>query len=568
MEELKWTEPEKYDYEKYTAKNPGEVAQDGLAWGSGAQRYEWDGEYGEVPPADEGLEKLLFQNPFKVRYGVNFPQLLIHVTQESTSRVAPISEFKDAGLHPVMYDTITRLLEYDSPTPVQSYVIPAVMQGRDVIACAQTGSGKTAAYLIPILSKLMGKYKQLAAPRPRPSTYDPKTDRVRAEPLVIIVAPSRELALQIFDEARKLCYRTMLRPCCVYGGAPSGSQREDLARGCDVLIGTCGRLIDFLSQPHVLSLNRIKYTIIDEADEMLQDDWREEMGRIVESGESNTNDDHTFLMFSATITKNARDLANDYMAADHVRLRVGRAGSTHQFIKQQIIWAEDSEKREKLYSLLNSLPPARTLIFVNSRRGADLLDDFLFNKNMPVTSIHSDRTQREREDSLRSFRSASSPVMIATGVSARGLDIANIMHVINYDLPSSDFGGIHEYVHRIGRTARIGNEGMATSFFNDRNEDIAEDLAKLLVEAKQELPDFLKDKAPEGELIFDDYREDDDEKKGDDDESAEQGAKDEATTTASGSAGFGGAGADDDEWKPQETAEGGGEESVAAGDDW
>ena len=158
-----------------------------------------------------------------------------------------------------------------------------------------------------------------------------------------------------------------------------------------------------------------------------------------------------YLLFSATFPKSARDLAKQHLAHVHVRIRVGRAGSSHLNIKQDIVFVESSMKRRAVEDLLLSTPPTRTIIFVNSKRAADELDDFLFNKNFPCVSIHSDRTQREREDCIRSFRLGKNPILIATGVSARGLDIHNVMHVINYDLPSSQYGGIEEYTHRIGK---------------------------------------------------------------------------------------------------------------------
>jgi ATP-dependent RNA helicase DDX3X len=156
-----------------------------------------------------------------------------------------------------MLETL-QLMHYGAPTPIQAYCIPAVLSGTDVVASAQTGSGKTGAYMIPIISKLMGKAKKLCAKRPDPSTFNPKTDRVRAEPLALIVAPTRELVCQIFDEARRLCYRTMLRPCVAYGGGPMGLQRAELEKGCDILIATPGRLTDFMDKPSLLSLNRLK----------------------------------------------------------------------------------------------------------------------------------------------------------------------------------------------------------------------------------------------------------------------------------------------------------------------
>jgi ATP-dependent RNA helicase DDX3X len=157
------------------------------------------------------------------------------------------------------------------------------------------------------------------------------------------------------------------------------------------------------------------------------------------------------MMFSATFPKMARDLAKEHLHHDHVRVRVGRAGSSHVNIKQDIVFVDPSQKRQALIDLLMSCPPARTIIFVNSKRAADEVDDFLYNNGMPCTSIHSGRTQREREDSLRAFRTGKAPILIATGVSARGLDIHNVMHVINYDLPSPQYGGIEEYTHRIGK---------------------------------------------------------------------------------------------------------------------
>ena len=161
------------------------------------------------------------------------------------------------GLHPIVMETL-KLMHYDQPTPIQMCTIPMILAGKDVVASAQTGSGKTASYIIPIISMLMGKVKKLAAKRPDPTTYNPSTDRVRAEPLVLIVCPTRELAIQIFDEGRRLCYRTMLRPCLAYGGGLMGQQAEELGKGCDILVATPGRLKDFIGKPSILSLRRVR----------------------------------------------------------------------------------------------------------------------------------------------------------------------------------------------------------------------------------------------------------------------------------------------------------------------
>ncbi|KAF4626771.1 hypothetical protein G7Y89_g11387 [Cudoniella acicularis] len=486
-------------------------------WSCNAIVYEWKDEYGDVGPKFPLLEQQLFGSEFHVKAGIQFSAVTeLNVTQEGNIRINPVRKFEDAGLHPVMLENV-KLAGYDVPTPIQQYCLPTIFKGHDLIACAQTGSGKTAAFLIPILSKLMGKAKKLAAPRPNPALFQPGiSPNVKAEPLVLIVCPSRELATQIFDEARRFCYRTMLRPCVIYGGGPVAEQITQLQKGCDVLIGTPGRLCDFINRPHILTLRRLRYMVIDEADEMVQSDWEQELKQIMSGGDQEEGN-IKYLMFSATFPKVARELAAQHLANDHVRIKVGRIGSTHKNIQQDVVFVEAQSKKQALFDLLMSLPPARTIIFVNSKRAADEVDDFLFNLNMPCTSIHSDRTQREREDSIRAFRLGKAPVLIATGVSARGLDIHNVAHVINFDLPSPQYGGIEEYTHRIGRTGRIGNRGLATSFYNDRDADLAPILVKTLLETGQPVPDFLSEHIPtnwapgkEAELEFENDSEDGD----------------------------------------------------------
>lgn len=206
-----------------------------------------------------------------------------------------------------------------------------------VLALTNIGSGKTAAFLIPCLSKLMGKAKKLCAPRPALlNGFNSERDRVRAEPLVLVVAPTRELCCQIFDDARRLCYRSMLRPCVAYGGGPIKEQKDELRKGCDVLIATPGRLKDFMNDPGLLVLSRLRFTIIDEADEMLHDDWSEEMANILGGGNTNLDGQHQYLLFSATFDKTMRREAKKFLSQDFVRIRVGRSGSVHSNIKQQV----------------------------------------------------------------------------------------------------------------------------------------------------------------------------------------------------------------------------------------
>jgi len=217
--------------------------------------------------------------------------------------------------------------------------------------------------------------------------------------------------------------------------------------------------------------------------------------RIVEGDNMPKPDERQTLMFSATFPKEIQMLARDFLK-DYVFLAVGRVGSTSENITQKIVWVVEEDKRSFLLDLLDAAElgeksedgiKSRTLVFVETKKGADSLDAFLYNEGFPVTSIHGDRTQSEREEALRSFKNGKTPIIVATAVAARGLDIPNVKHVINYDMP----GDVEEYVHRIGRTGRMGNLGLATSFFNDKNRNLVKDLVELLAESNQEIPSWL-----------------------------------------------------------------------------
>ncbi|KAI1771718.1 DEAD-domain-containing protein [Hypoxylon cercidicola] len=490
----KWGKPLAFNYDETDAQRAERE------WGGNAAVYEWEGEEGDIGPENPTLEVMLFGPPEERQStaGLDISKIEeIRVYQEGNVRIEPIFKFQDAGLHPAMLKNVL-MSGYTTPTPIQKYCIPAINMGHDLIAIAQTGSGKTAAYLVPILNQLMGKAKKLAAPRPSPREFEAGTAQfMRAEPLVLVVCPTRELAIQIFDQARKFCYRTMLRPCVVYGGGPMREQMQQIGRGCDLLIGTPGRLIDVMQRSHALSLRRLRYMVIDEADEMLEQDWQDELEKLMSGGEQDEGN-VKYMLFSATFPGALRRLAKRHLAEDHLRVRVGRIGSTHANIKQDVIFVKQGLKKEALSDLIFSLSPGRTIIFVNSKRTADEVDDYLFNRGLPSTSMHADRTQSEREDAMRAFRAGKTPLLVATGVSARGIDVQNVINVINYDLPSPDHGGIQEYIHRIGRTGRIGHTGTATSFYTDRDEGIAPDLTATLMDTQQPVPDFLQQYIPDG----------------------------------------------------------------------
>lgn len=310
----------------------------------------------------------------------------------------------------------------------------------------------------------------------------------------MILAPTRELVSQIHDEARKFAYRSWVRPAVVYGGADINQQLRSIERGCDLLSATPGRLVDLIERGRI-SLSNIKYLVLDEADRMLDMGFEPQIRHIVQGVDMPGTAERQTLMFSATFPRDIQMLAKDFLK-DYVFLSVGRVGSTSENITQKIEYVEDNDKRSVLLDILASQPKedlGLTLVFVETKRMADMLSDFLMSNSLPATSIHGDRTQREREMALQTFRTGRTPIMVATAVAARGLDIPNVTHVINYDLPSD----IDDYVHRIGRTGRAGNTGVSTAFFNRGNKNIVRDLLELLREANQDIPDWLETVAHE-----------------------------------------------------------------------
>lgn len=314
----------------------------------------------------------------------------------------------------------------------------------------------------------------------------------KAYPTTLILAPTRELVSQIHDEARKFAYRSWVRPALVYGGADINMQLRSIERGCDLLSATPGRLVDLIERGRI-SLSNIKYLVLDEADRMLDMGFEPQIRRIVQGEDMPGTAERQTLMFSATFPRDIQVLAKDFLK-DYIFLSVGRVGSTSENITQKIEYVEDQDKRSVLLDILHSEGKnGLTLIFVETKRMADILSDFLLSNNFAATSIHGDRSQREREQALATFRQGRTPILVATAVAARGLDIPNVMHVINYDLPSD----IDDYVHRIGRTGRAGNTGLSTAFFNRGNKNIIRDLVDLLREANQEVPPWLDSMAHE-----------------------------------------------------------------------
>jgi ATP-dependent RNA helicase DDX3X len=398
----------------------------------------------------------------------------------------PITEFTSPPIDSLLLENI-KLARFTKPTPVQKYSIPIISSGRDLMACAQTGSGKTGGFLFPVLSE---SFKNGPAPIPQENN---RFARNKAYPTALVLAPTRELASQIYEESKKFTYRSWVKSCVAYGGADIGTQLRNLSRGCDLLVATPGRLNDLLERGKI-SLKNIKYFVLDEADRMLDMGFENQIRYIVEDCDMPPANERQSLLFSATFPTEIQHLARDFLN-DYIFLSVGKVGSTSENITQKILYVDEEDKEPTLLDILASDEDVGlTLVFVETKRMADILSDFLYSHNLPATSIHGDRSQREREKALELFKSGRSPILVATAVAARGLDIPNVTHVINYDLP----GDIDDYVHRIGRTGRAGNTGTATAFFNRGNRNISKDLVELLTEANQEVPQFLQSVSREG----------------------------------------------------------------------
>ncbi|CAL8389009.1 DEAD-box helicase 3 X-linked a isoform X2 [Gadus morhua] len=449
-------------------------------WGEDSREEE---DWSKPTAANERLEHELFSGG---NTGINFEKY-DDIPVDATGNNCPphIDSFHDVEMGEIIMCNIN-LSRYTRPTPVQKYAIPIIKTKRDLMACAQTGSGKTAAFLLPVLSQIFMEGPGEALQAAKSSGENGKYNRRKQYPIALVLAPTRELALQIYEEARKVAYRSKVRPCVVYGGADIGQQIRELERGCHLLVATPGRLVDMMERGKI-GMDYCNYLVLDEADRMLDMGFEPQIRRIVEQDTMPAKGSRQTMMFSATFPKEIQILARDFLE-DYIFLAVGRVGSTSENITQKVVWVEDNDKRSFLLDLLNATgKESLTLVFVETKKGADALEDFLYREGYACTSIHGDRSQRDREEALNQFRSGRCPILVATAVAARGLDISNVKHVINFDLPSD----IEEYVHRIGRTGRVGNLGLATSFFNDKNSNITKDLLDILVEAKQEVPSWL-----------------------------------------------------------------------------
>lgn len=434
------------------------------------------------PPFHE-KEAEVFQSTKDKTTGINFDSydnIEVEVSGNNTESIEPLTSFRTASDMPEALSVNILRVRYDKPTPVQKHAIPIILAGRDLMACAQTGSGKTAAFLFPIIIKM------LKAGPPQPIDGSSRKYGT-AHPVALVLSPTRELTCQIYEESRKFCFQTGIRTVVVYGGTEISAQFNDLRRGCDICVATPGRLNDILERGRI-SLSEVRYLVLDEADRMLDMGFAPQIHQIVSTKDMpKSTDGRQTAMFSATFPREIQQLARDFLL-DYVYLTVGRVGSTNDFITQKLVYADEQQKPKMLLSLLKE-SNGRVLVFVETKKKADVIEDYLCHQGLSATSIHGDRSQTERTRALELFKNGQCPILVATDVAARGLDIHSITWVINLDLPHN----IEDYVHRIGRTGRAGNSGMATSFVNETNRPIVRELLRLLEEANQEIPSWFVD---------------------------------------------------------------------------
>ncbi|XP_022754347.1 DEAD-box ATP-dependent RNA helicase 37-like [Durio zibethinus] len=473
----RWTAP-RNDYNNRS----GHGGSGGRLGGWGGRSGGWSrGKDREVNPFgnDDDAEEAFSEQEST---GINFDAYEdIPVETTGDNVPPPVNTFAEIDLGEVVNLNIRRC-KYVKPTPVQRHAIPISLAGRDLMACAQTGSGKTAAFCFPIISGIMRGQVPQRPLRGARIVY----------PLALILSPTRELSMQIHEEARKFSYQTGVKVVVAYGGAPINQQLRELERGVDILVATPGRLVDLLERARV-SLQMIRYLALDEADRMLDMGFEPQIRKIVEQMDMPPPGVRQTMLFSATFPREIQRLASDFLA-NYIFLAVGRVGSSTDLIVQRVELVHESDKRSHLMDLLHAQrtngvqgKQALTLVFVETKKGADSLEHWLCMNGFPATAIHGDRTQQEREQALRSFKSGATPILVATDVAARGLDIPHVAHVVNFDLPND----IDDYVHRIGRTGRAGKTGLATAFFNDNNASLARSLADLMQEANQEVPAWL-----------------------------------------------------------------------------
>jgi superfamily II DNA/RNA helicase len=370
--------------------------------------------------------------------------------------VAPAVRFEDFGLSP---DILRALSDqgYIHPTPIQAEAIPIVMQGRDVMGAAQTGTGKTAGFSLPIIQLLLPQASSSASPARHP---------VRA----LILTPTRELADQVAENVKAYSRHTPLRSTVVFGGMDMAPQTAALRAGVEIVIATPGRLLDHVQQK-TLNLSQTQIFVMDEADRMLDMGFLPDLQRIIDLLPKQRQN----LMFSATFSPEIKKLAASILK-NPVLIEVARSNATADNVTQVIYKVEEEAKRDAVSHIIRERCLKQVLVFSNTKIGASRLARHLEKEGVKASAIHGDKTQAERMQALEAFKQGSVEVLVATDVAARGLDIAELPCVINFDLPYN----AEDYVHRIGRTGRAGASGDAISLYSDKDARLLADIEKLI----------------------------------------------------------------------------------------
>jgi ATP-dependent RNA helicase RhlE len=343
---------------------------------------------------------------------------------------------------------------YDEPTPIQAQAIPHVLAGKDMVGCAQTGTGKTAAFALPILQRLV----------------EATPNRQRITTRVLVLSPTRELASQIGDSFATYGRHTGLRHTVIFGGVGQNPQVQAIRRGVDILVATPGRLLDLMNQG-LVSLNTIEIFVLDEADRMLDMGFIQDVRRIIKVLPTKRQT----LLFSATMPQDIQELA-DHILINPVRVEVTPQATTVEKIEQSVFFVEKKNKRALLEHLLVDKAIRRVLVFTRTKHGANKLVQQLDQARIYAEAIHGNKSQSARERALANFKSGRTRVLVATDIAARGIDVDDVTHVINFDLPNEP----ESYVHRIGRTARAGASGIAFSFCDYEEREYLRDIEKLI----------------------------------------------------------------------------------------
>jgi ATP-dependent RNA helicase RhlE len=363
-----------------------------------------------------------------------------------------LQDFSTLGLAEPLLRALARE-GYQTPTPIQEQSIPHLLAGKDLLGIAQTGTGKTAAFALPILHHL------LADRRPAPAKG------CRA----LILAPTRELAAQIADSFKAYGRFLEMRVAVVVGGVKAGPQIKALAGGVDVLVATPGRLIDHLTSRHI-RLDAVRHVVLDEADHMLDLGFLVPIRRILK----HLPKERQNIFFSATMPAQIGTLAKE-MLRDPVQVSVTPVATTAEKVSQEVLLVNRDRKRDVLVDLLARPEFQRTLVFTRTKRGADRVVRHLASANVNAVAIHGDKSQGQRERALAGFKTGRSPVLVATDIAARGIDVDKVSHVINFDLPEV----AESYVHRIGRTARAGQSGKAISLCDETERGLLRDIERV-----------------------------------------------------------------------------------------